>query len=114
MTELLQELIKFLQQASPFIWQALVRQVYVDAAGNIAWAGMLIFLAVVTAKCAQWCYKKHKEDRFADWDVYLAISATFGVAAALIVFALLVCAMQQLANPEYYAIQYILRQIGGG
>jgi hypothetical protein len=110
--EVLRKLIDFLQEASPFVWSTLLRQVYVDAAGNIAWSVGLLVLAFVLYKAGKYG-KEHATDYNMLGEMGLIawfFCALFGVAS----FSLLVDAIKYFSNPEFYAIQYILRQIGGG
>ena len=37
MDQAVQQLIEFLKQASPVVWQALIRQVYVEAGSMVFW-----------------------------------------------------------------------------
>jgi uncharacterized membrane protein YidH (DUF202 family) len=115
MDQVLQELVEFVKTASPVIWEALYRQVYVIAASRLLWAiglAVLIYGALRFAKTA-WAW--HEEDGgFADYNqlayVCYVISVVLGTAA----FGLVVSAFMRLANPNYYAINLILYKLGGG
>ena len=112
MDTLLQELIAFLKGASPVVWEALYRQVYVNAGAFIAWAIGLAALCAAFFRVGKFSWSEYKKDEYSMYDagsvfVYIA-SACLGFAA----FALLVNAAMQFANPEYYAIRYILKSLG--
>jgi len=36
--DILSELVKFLQEVSPLVWQSLIKPVYVEAVGNLIWS----------------------------------------------------------------------------
>ena len=104
MTEILSELIEFLREVSPSVWQTLVRQVYIEAIAYIVIAVILVILCII-------CVKVLKRN-WSNTDTYsvLFVVTSFGGVAILV---LLVSAGMKLANPEFYAIQYILSQLVG-
>lgn len=115
--QVLQKLIEFLQEASPLVWQALVKQVYVEAFSKFAWGALLLvcafLLARVAAKSKASYEEEYRDGRWAEDSaagfVYL-MSLLVGVGG----FAFVVSALKWVANPEYYAIRLILSNIGGG
>lgn len=110
--EVLRKLIDFLQEASPLVWSTLLKQVYVDAAGNIAWSVGLLVIAFVLYKAGKYGKENATDYNMSGEMGWIAwVLCAFAGAGS---FGLLVDAMKNFANPEFYAIQYILRQIGGG
>lgn len=115
--EVLRKLIEFLQEASPLVWQTLVKQVYVEAFSKFAWGALLLvgafFLVKFAAKLKATYEEEYPDGRWAEDSVagfvYL-MSLFVGVAG----FAFVISALKWVANPEYYAIRLILSNIGGG
>lgn len=115
MDKVLQELIEFVKSASPVIWQALYRQVYVEALGFILWAIGLAVLAVILFRLAKFAVKKKEEDGYmSDWEILYGFCYFFSVVVGIVAFGLLVSVIQHVANPQFYAIRFILQNIGGG
>lgn len=113
MTELLQELIEFLREASPMVWEAMVRQVYVEAAQNAIWTIASIVLMVWGYLTYMRGYTMHEEDEESDGEWIQFIG---GLILALgFVFTIITGfeAVVRLVNPNYYAIKLILEQLGG-
>jgi len=110
----LQELIEFLENASPMVWEVLLKQVYIDAVANIAWAIMLVVVCILLIKLIKYSHEKMEEDSYSSWEMGLWLGYIFAPAAGALAFGLLVSAAMRFANPEFYAIRYILYQISGG
>lgn len=115
--EVLKRLIEFLQGASPLVWSALIKQVYIEALARLAWAvGLLVitFLLVKLVNFQKKAYEeKYNDGRFfsdSEWAWLWAGVAATGIAS----FALIVSALMWFANPEFYAIRYVIEKIGGG
>ena len=110
MDTLLQELIVFLKEASPVVWEALMKQVYAIGVGRIVWSLLALAFIFGLIKFAKYATKKAENDR--DWkdsDVFLyCIAAMFFIAFV----AMAMSAIMQFYNPEYYAIKLILSQLG--
>jgi uncharacterized membrane protein len=111
MTELMQELIEFLKNASPAAWQTLLKQVYVEAAGQIAWALAMAVVCALLVKLGLYAKRQYVEDAYSLWDVGKWLSFGGACIAGLVAFGLCVSAMQWLANPEFYAIRYIIQSL---
>jgi hypothetical protein len=110
--DVLRKLIDFLQEASPLVWNILLKQVYVDAAGSVAWSVALLVIAFVLYKAGKYG-KENATGHNLSGEMGLAawIGCTIAGASS---FGLLVDAIQRFANPEFYAIKYILSIIAGG
>ena len=115
--EVLRKLIDFLQGASPLVWQSLIKQVYVEASARLAWAlGFVVvtyfLFKLVNFKKAEY-EKEYDDGRFfqdCGWAwVYAGIACT-----AITSFGLAVSSFMWFFNPEFYAIRFILQNIGGG
>jgi lipoprotein signal peptidase len=115
MDKVLQELIEFMKSASPVIWQALYKQVYIEAAASFLWAIGLAVLAVVFVRVAKWAMaKKEEDDGYSDWEIVYGFCYILSCATGIVAFSLLVSAIKWIANPEFYAIRFILQSFGGG
>lgn len=111
MDELLRELIEFLKNASPMVWETLHRQVYVQAAQYAFW---LVLFGAAVIPCVVLVRKfleLREEDEWGDHELPIALGlmgcALFGILAAFC----LVSAVSRLINPDYYAIQIILNSL---
>lgn len=111
MTELMQELIAFLKEASPAVWQTLLKQVYVEAAGQIAWALAMAVICVLLVKLGLYAKRQYAKDDYSLWDVGQWASFCGALITGLVAFGLCVSAVQWLINPEFYAIRYIIQSL---
>ena len=115
MDQVLQELVDFLKAASPVVWEALYRQVYVIALSKIIWAFGLAFLIFGAMKLSKKAWEWHEEDNgFGDYNQLAYFCYGFRVIVGVVSFGLVVSAIMRIANPNYYAINLILQKLGGG
>lgn len=107
MEETLLQLVELLKDASPVVWQILIKQVYVDAIANLLWATTLIFAAFRMYKPAakKWGEEEDNPESLILW-LFSGICALAGMVC-------LTDAVTHFLNPEFYAIQYILSKISG-
>ena len=108
--QVLLELVEFVKGASPVIWEALYRQVYVEALGGILWSVGLFCLSAILFRLGKFCYGQHTKS-YDSWDIAYVFSYFSAGASSVIAFGLLVSAVKYLANPEFYAIRFILQSI---
>jgi len=111
--EVPKKLIEFLQQASPLVWEALVRQVYAIAFSHIAWGIAWLVACFGMWKFADFC-EKQADEYNEDNRKWLGTKWVFRVLCFLvffILFSLFVSASMRIFNPDYYAINLILSQI---
>lgn len=116
MNEVLAELVLFLKEASPLVWSALVKQVYIEASAKIAWAVGFLIVSLLIFKLVQ--YKKAEYDKEYDDGKFLTDCewawGYAGVAlAGVLSFDHFVSAAMWFANPEFYAIRFLLEKLGG-
>lgn len=114
MNEVLSELVAFLKEASPLVWSALIKQVYIEASANIAWAVGLVVVCVLLAKLGNYGRKIYEEDDMSDWEIGQWFAYAGSAISGLVAFGLFVSALMHFANPEFYAIRYIISTLGGG
>lgn len=93
MDSTIQKLIEAVVNASPHIWEILVRQVYIEA-----WCGVAAALAFLFA--GYWFVRRQ------DFDAR-GMMFLIGVIAACFLFP----AIPRFLNPEYYAIRAIIETI---
>ena len=114
MTDLLRELIEFVKDASPEVWRILLKQAYVDAAGAAIWAIGLLAATVALYKLTRYGIQRHEEDSYSMWDLGATFSGVTGAISAILAIANLISVFQKFLNPEFYAVRFILQQLGGG
>jgi len=102
--DILSELVKFLQEVSPLVWQSLIKQVYSEAIAYVIWGIGLAIACPFLVKFA-----KRMEDEPVGFFAYIAVGI-----AALASLLLLTSAIQHFINPEFYAIRLIVSSVGGG
>lgn len=96
----LQQLIDFIQNASPVVWDALIRQAYANAYVDLFWGALLgLFVPIVLIIIAI---------KFNDInEIYYFLSLVSFIAGCI----LATCGFKELYNPTYYAIMMILAQL---
>ena len=101
MNEAIGQLVDWLKTASPIVWQAAYRQVYIDGFENILLAIFFIIVSVLF-----WRLATHaRKNDWGDLGVRLSYGA-FGVAA-LIAIPCLIEAIDCFGNPTFQAIKYL-------
>jgi len=111
--KVLQQLIDFLQEASPLVWKTLIKQVYVDAFAYSAWAIGLAVVGFLLIKAGNYFHARFVKDDEEGWWIGAGPAYLCSTINLFISFALLVSAIARFLNPEFYAIRYILYQISG-
>ena len=106
MDEILKALMEFLKEASPMVWNALVRQVYAQAVGYIVGA-----VLALTVSIALWLSGPRFAEAVCDDGAKYHLRA-FALGIFLISVGLSVSAWMRFYNPDYYAIQIILEALG--
>lgn len=115
--------LEWIGQTAPGIWALYVRQARIDAIAKIV--TLAVSLAIVSALCtgAILLYRREKKRAKASMlafrpydDFCIVVFTTLGLIGAITV---VVCIlgnispiMTALNNPEYYALQEVVRQIG--
>lgn len=112
---ILEELIELVKNASPIIWDALYRQVFVEGLSYLIWAVFLIFVAVGFVRLAKWSAlkaKKIKSYLTNDFEIITMFAYAFSVISGFASFSLFVTAIKWFSNPSYYAIKILLSTLG--
>lgn len=111
--EVLKKLIEFLQQASPLVWEALVRQIYAIAFSHVAWGIAWLVACFGMWKFSNFCEKQQEADDYneSEWSCTKWVFRVLSFLFLFIPFGLFVSASMKLFNPDYYAINLILSQI---
>ena len=113
MDDALQQVIDFLKTASPVIWQTLIRQVYSEAISYLVWAFVLGGISFALAKLFIYGTKQLDEDTYSVWNLWRWVCVVVSGFAGLTSFGILVSAIQWFANPEFYAIRFLLDRLTG-
>ena len=139
-TKLLEQLANKLGVAVEYLWTTLIKQQYVEGITNIILSVfgvfIIIFLMIYTSKFTKRAndrYRELKEDRINNGsghngsyhvasfeeDKYFKLKEsipTYSIIVGSIVFVLtaifIVCGIQQLLNPNYFALKDLLSVIG--
>jgi hypothetical protein len=105
-TGLLQQLIDLVKEASPVIWGAYIKQVYVYTAQKIVGFLVLFITGLQLYKQGKKDYEINKGEYESVYEYYFA---GFGLAM-FIAFCLFISAISVI-NPEYQAIQMIVESL---
>ncbi len=98
------------------LWEVLVRQAYVEAVTMLLIIGALWFASVVSIFVASRLTKSPTwidEDLAVPGAIAFSVSAAFLVAGAAIFLAEISSIVTGFVNPEYFALQEILKAVGG-
>jgi hypothetical protein len=109
--QILDAISKRLQLPAAMLWQALIRQVYVEAITD----GILLILGIIAVviwtKWFRWARTKRKDDGYGDrMDRSMPCFVAGGVIGIFLA-VVVICAVAdfaQLANPEYGALKILL------
>ena len=120
----LQKLIDAISKVAPEVWATLMRQTQIQAIQNIVWIVILIVAFFIALKAVKIGYKiradeyaREKENHYdhPDLDKY-AYHLIFGYLAMItfvVVSAMLINnTIGLLINPQFYAIEFLLHQVG--
>lgn len=111
--EVLRKLIEFVQEASPLVWSTLVKQVYAEAVGHVVWLVAAVVLSVFVYRFCVWMKKMDDDTNDTDITLQLVGWGLLIILGAVITYQAIE-SFKMFFNPEYYAIQLILKNIGGG
>jgi hypothetical protein len=112
--ELIRKIVEFVEEASPFIWDAVQRQVVVKVGIEIAWMILFIFLAGLCAYGFKWSFKKYQEGSYDFNGAPLAWLSGFGFFVWVLATGIsLFSAIAILVNPDYHAIKLLIELIPG-
>lgn len=115
---LLRDLALKLGTTVEYLWNILTKQQILDAYQMLAWATFFTLAIIIGVFVTYFIAKtqstvKNEYDIFSDyqnvWNVWIGIS----VFLLILIISISTSAIKILYNPEYYALQDILRQLGG-
>jgi hypothetical protein len=101
----LEELIKYLVNVSPAIWATLIRQVYSTAIVLMVFAAVCLSVA---RPLLVWAHKGYEWDRL---DPVPMFAFFIAICLALVGVVCGLGAVQRFVNPEFYAIEFIMRAL---
>ena len=94
----LQQLVEWVKTASPVLWQAAYRQVYVNGIEEII--GIVFFAALAFFGLSR------VRENWDEWDEVVVFFAVLGVLVSFIIsFAFLFGAIDDFANPTFQAVK---------
>lgn len=123
--DILEKLVQFVETASPVIWQAAMRQVYVNAVSYLVWGVVFLALTVVAVYVVRRIYRTRHEiqakkeatraaggyyyGRDEDENEITAILAAIGaIAFGITALGLAQAGIARFVNPTFYAIRLLL------
>jgi len=107
----LQDLINFIKNAAPMVWETLIRQVYNDAITYTFWAlTLLVFTIILFRVGKRW--EKTSEEEHDDSGICM-LPYAFAVIFIIAIPILISNAIRMFVNPNFYAIKSILGMISG-
>lgn len=106
MNELLLELVAKLEVMAPQVWQAAMRQVYVNA-----WVDGLLWAVPLAASALWfgWSWRHPPEDSYAKENWRILLAALGIVTIGLLMFWAF--SLKPMLNPQWAAIQLLLRSL---
>ena len=119
MDQTLEELINFVKQAAPEVWRIGYKQVVVEQIQWSIWTLVWVVIAIILARGGYLLYTKamamKKEDHnYSMWEMPFTFGI-IGIACAPLVglgaIASLGEVLYRFANPEWYAIQILVRLV---
>lgn len=103
--DLILKLIEFLEGASPILWEAAVRQVWLGALGRTLWALLCGGITAALIPFAIYSVRRYRQaNGFNWWDFTAGIAGVLAFAFFLLTLGLLQEAVGFVLNPTYYAI----------
>lgn len=113
--QVLEKLIEFLENASPLVWEALLKQVYNNAISNFVWAGLLLVICITLIIVTAWIIKQTSKDDNEDgtWFSIMFFVVIFTLVAVGVMIGTTLSGWKMLNNPTYYAIMDVIHTIGG-
>lgn len=102
------ELVEYIQNLAPHVWEIYVRQMIVEGWRNVAWGiGSLFFTLLFAALCKASYHWSQEEDQ-EGWIILSLFSIVVAMFCAVAAFTYFTDAVAMFVNPEYYAIQKLL------
>ena len=111
MEQILVQLIDFLKTASPFVWSILVKQVYSDGVSSLVEALGFLILCITLYKLGNYGKQQAEKDDLSMWEIGRVFSFIGSGISGLVSFFFLLDGIQRLYNPEFYAIQCIIKHL---
>lgn len=117
MEELLTQLIDFVKDASPQLWDVLIKQVYSNAVVQLVVGILLLIIGIVGVTWIVRLYRisnDRENDNYGNDYVLLYPFIATGVFVCFFVALIFIPGgLQQFYNPEYYAITDIINSLKG-
>lgn len=111
-TELITKLISLIEQTGTELWRIALQQVLVEAIQGILGLVVLCAVFIAGAVAIHYCYRKAKEnDKGGDWPTGAGILSLLMIIPFGVTIMVLLETVGKLLNPEYYAIQSLIKLI---
>lgn len=110
--ELAYELIELIRDGSPVVWVILMRQVYIEIVSLTIWAAISVAANIALLKFGNYSRKRAEEEFASDWEMGMVLAYIFSITSVVVVLGLATTIIKMVANPEFYAIQFMLHGLG--
>ena len=105
------QLISYVKELAPHIWEIAVKQVYVEIWNNVAVAIVAVLAEVVAYKLFQHGVNSKKEDFYNNWEFSYVPGIVLLAVSVFLFLDSIFSIVPRLINPQYYAIQILLEMI---
>lgn len=115
--ELLAQLVQFVQDKSPIVWEMAMKQVYTKIVLDIFWGLVFLIVAVLAYKSFRHFYKVTQDIKSSDhvtpweWEnteIAFIISALISVATFFFFLVEIGLIISYVMNPQYYALKILM------
>jgi hypothetical protein len=118
MNEALVQLIQAIKDLSPQVWEIYLRQVYINGIEQTVAAILLllsffVMIWFLRGDSGNTDYKDRPISRWEHLDEMQVLVFFLVLLPLALAVVLTFCAFESFANPEFLAIQYLLKVIGG-
>ena len=115
--QILTELVRFVRDAAPPVWEIYRRQVVIVSVQYTLWALVFCGIGFLSFKTGNAAMKKYKEvsrdcHSFSTGDVAAYLMWAIAALLSAIAFAFASDTIGRLINPDYYVIQMMLSAVG--
>lgn len=107
MEEMIVELIEFLKNASPVIWESFVRQARIEGVSYIVWSLILFAVVFFGYRVGRDLFESDEEIDM--WFRFGSFAVCVGSGFLGIYY--LIEGLMWLSNPEFYAIRYMIEKL---
>lgn len=106
---LVQQLIEFVNEASPVLWAMAQRQVQASIVSHGLWLGIICTITGFFGWLSRYCWNASEEEHTdSDWVGMSVFCIVVTAAGCMVAVVILTGLLNILISPEYAAIRYLL------